>query len=60
MDFEVRALIDEIEWGRHGEVFEYDFHAGSIDPPERAQAADGPSPGDEWPRRICPRFVTTR
>ena len=29
-----RVLRTVIEWGRHGEVFEYDYHAGSIHLPE--------------------------
>ena len=32
-----RVLRTVIEWGRHGEVFEYDFHAGNIHLPERGQ-----------------------
>jgi NitT/TauT family transport system ATP-binding protein len=29
-----RVLRTVIEWGRHGEVFEYDYHAGKIYLPE--------------------------
>jgi NitT/TauT family transport system ATP-binding protein len=29
-----------IEWGRHGEVVEYDYHTGLIHLPERKVAAD--------------------
>jgi NitT/TauT family transport system ATP-binding protein len=36
-----RVLQTVIEWGRHGEVFEYDFHAGSIHLPDDQQ--DPPS-----------------
>ena len=36
-----RVLQTVIEWGRHGEVFEYDFHAGSIHLPDDQQ--DEPS-----------------
>ena len=32
-----RVLKTVIEWGRHGEVFEYDFHAGSIHLPDDQQ-----------------------
>jgi NitT/TauT family transport system ATP-binding protein len=32
-----RVLQTVIEWGRHGEVFEYDFHAGSIHLPDERQ-----------------------
>jgi len=32
-----RVLRTAIEWGRHGEVFEYDFHTGLIHLP----AGDG-------------------
>ena len=32
-----RVLQTVIEWGRHGEVFEYDFHAGSIHLPDDQQ-----------------------
>ncbi len=32
-----RVLRTVIEWGRHGEVFEYDFHAGSIHLPDGGQ-----------------------
>jgi NitT/TauT family transport system ATP-binding protein len=31
------VLKTVIEWGRHGEVFEYDFHAGSIHLPDDQQ-----------------------
>jgi NitT/TauT family transport system ATP-binding protein len=34
-----RVLQTVIEWGRHGEVFEYDFHAGSIHLPDDQQDA---------------------
>jgi NitT/TauT family transport system ATP-binding protein len=34
-----RVLRTVIEWGRHGEVFEYDFHAGNIHLPDRGQPA---------------------
>ena len=30
-----RVLKTAIEWGRHGEVFEYDYHTGLIHLPER-------------------------
>jgi NitT/TauT family transport system ATP-binding protein len=32
-----------IEWGRHGEVFEYDYHTGLIHLPERKVAEDAPT-----------------
>jgi NitT/TauT family transport system ATP-binding protein len=35
-----RVLRTVIEWGRHGEVFEYDFHAGKIHLPEGEDGAD--------------------
>ena len=30
-----RVLKTAIEWGRHGEVFEYDYHTGLIHLPQR-------------------------
>ena len=36
-----RVLQTVIEWGRHGEVFEYDFHAGSIHLPDDQQDEPG-------------------
>lgn len=36
-----RVLRTVIEWGRHGEVFEYDFHAGNIHLPDRPAAEEG-------------------
>jgi NitT/TauT family transport system ATP-binding protein len=35
-----RVLRTVIEWGRHGEVFEYDFHAGNIHLPEDGEHED--------------------
>jgi NitT/TauT family transport system ATP-binding protein len=35
-----RVLRTVIEWGRHGEVFEYDFHAGEIHLPEGGAGAE--------------------
>ena len=34
-----RVLRTAIEWGRYGEVFEYDFHTGLIHLPSDADAA---------------------
>jgi NitT/TauT family transport system ATP-binding protein len=35
-----RVLRTVIEWGRHGEVFEYDYHAGNIHLPESDAAEE--------------------
>jgi NitT/TauT family transport system ATP-binding protein len=41
-----RVLQTVIEWGRHGEVFEYDFHAGSIHLPDDQQDAAASTIGE--------------
>ena len=41
-----RVLKTAIEWGRHGEVFEYDYHTGLIHLPER-EAVDAEASGQE-------------
>src|SRR5450755_1227301 len=38
-----RVLKTAIEWGRHGEVFEYDYHTGLIHLPERESVDAGAS-----------------
>jgi hypothetical protein len=32
-----RVLQIEIEWGRYGEVYEYDFHTGRLKLPDQAE-----------------------
>jgi NitT/TauT family transport system ATP-binding protein len=41
-----RIMKTAIEWGRHGEIFEYDYHTGSIQLPE---AERSPAVPDELP-----------
>jgi NitT/TauT family transport system ATP-binding protein len=36
-----RVMKVAIEWGRHGEIFEYDYHTGLIQLPERKASDDG-------------------
>ncbi|MES2186266.1 MAG: nitrate/sulfonate/bicarbonate ABC transporter ATP-binding protein [Pseudomonadota bacterium] len=36
-----RVMQTAIEWGRHGEIFEYDYHTGLIQLPEASDAPPG-------------------
>ena len=40
-----RVMQTAIEWGRHGEIFEYDYHTGLIHLPEAEGAAVEPGEG---------------
>ena len=37
-----RVMQTAIEWGRHGEIFEYDYHTGMIQLPEAERSRDMP------------------
>ena len=41
-----RVMQTAIEWGRHGEIFEYDYHTGLIHLPEH-EAVDAEASGQE-------------
>jgi NitT/TauT family transport system ATP-binding protein len=37
-----RVMRTAIEWGRHGEIFEYDYHTGMIQLPEAERSKEAP------------------